>query len=125
MPTVSATALCFVEPHQRVKDRREFSDKANNTRRADSPVLAQTPRMVECADESGQWLGRCRGDEITAWLAKHGDGVESFVILDDAEDMGAQRAFLLQTEYDKGLIDEIAEEAVRRLTERVPTVPAT
>lgn len=59
-----------------------------------------------------------RGYEIQAWLndtADAGCEVESFVILDDDDDMAHLRPRLVQTNPDAGLSDGDVERAVRML----------
>lgn len=63
-----------------------------------------------------------RGDEIQGWLDGWPDGdrphVESFVILDDNDDMVHLSQRLVQTSFDNGgLLDEHVERAVALLTE--------
>lgn len=58
-------------------------------------IIGQTPR-----------LGRVeRGDEIAAWLNRHGPPDAPFVILDDWDDMGRLRPRLVQTDQLFGLQD--------------------
>lgn len=55
-----------------------------------------------------------RGDEIASWLSGHPE-VESFVILDDCDDMGHLRHRLVQTNYEIGLTAEDADRATAML----------
>jgi len=57
-----------------------------------------------------------RGDEIANWLKNNPD-VDSFVILDDGDDMGALKERLVQTNYEIGLTQKDAERAVKMLVE--------
>lgn len=50
-------------------------------------------------------IGIQRGDEIGQWLDAHPE-VEAFVILDDDDDMGGLRPYLVQTDTDSGLTDD-------------------
>ena len=50
-------------------------------------------------------IGIQRGDEIGQWLDAHPE-VEAFVILDDDDDMGGLRPYLVQTDTDFGLTDD-------------------
>jgi hypothetical protein len=71
-------------------------------------VVGCTPRLY----------GRPRGDEIAAWLnrkAHCGVAVERFVILDDGDDMGRLRPWLVQTTYEHGLRDAEADAAIAML----------
>lgn len=45
----------------------------------------------------------CRGNQIAAWLARH-DNVDSYVILDDDDDMGPCMDHLVQTDTLTGLL---------------------
>ena len=55
-------------------------------------------------------IGIRRGDEISQWLDAHPE-VDDFVILDDDDDMGSLRPYLVQTETDQGLTDDQATRA--------------
>jgi hypothetical protein len=63
-------------------------------------------------------IGIHRGDEVGQWLDAH-PNVEDFVILDDDDDMGALKPFLVQTADGAGLTDEQVERAARALTDGV------
>jgi hypothetical protein len=52
-----------------------------------------------------------RGDEIANWLSKHPE-VESFVILDDGDDMGHLKHRLVQTNFEIGLTEADADRAI-------------
>jgi hypothetical protein len=56
-----------------------------------------------------------RGIEIQSWLNDN-PGVEKFIILDDDSDMVHLMSHLLQTDGEFGLTNEIADEAIKRLT---------
>ncbi len=68
--------------------------------------------------------GYLRGDEIRAWMnlnvpsferrAAYGP-LESFVILDDGDDMGALKPYLVQTRWEVGLTREDADRAIEIL----------
>lgn len=47
----------------------------------------------------------CRGDEIQAWLDKN-QNIDSFVIIDDNNDMNHLQHFLVQTSFNDGLQNE-------------------
>ena len=56
-----------------------------------------------------------RGDEIREWLNQHPE-VESFVILDDEDDMCEfTNTNLVQTSYDHGLLQEHVDKAIKIL----------
>ena len=63
-------------------------------------------------------IGLHRGDEVGQWLDRH-PGVEDFVILDDDDDMGGLKPFLVKVEENTGLTDEQAEVAARALMDGV------
>lgn len=60
------------------------------------------------------WQTRGRGWEILAWLEEH-EAVESFVILDDWDDMGPVRNHLIWTNPSLGLTEEQVQEAIKIL----------
>lgn len=73
--------------------------------------------------ETAHLLDQPRGDEIDAWLTWRanasrtaGDGVESFVILDDDADMGDLSSHLVKTKWAVGLEDEHVVAAISQLT---------
>ena len=57
------------------------------------------------------YIGTCRGDDITAWFNRN-PGEWSYVILDDEDDLGEHMSYLVQTEFDVGLIDTDVERAM-------------
>lgn len=72
-------------------------------------VLARTPHM-------GFSVRRC--SEIKAWIDMYEASrelVESFVIVDDDDDMDALSPFLVQTDFEEGLTDAHAEKAIALL----------
>lgn len=81
--------------------------------------FGNTPRIEE-RTEGGIWMSKCRGDEIHAWLNERlwigGRATpESFVILDDRGDMEPHMDRLVQTSYNVGLTDEIADRVIAML----------
>ena len=56
-----------------------------------------------------------RGYEIDLWLRRHPE-VEHFVILDDGGDMAMHKNRLVQTDCQKGLLDEHVDLAIRVLS---------
>ncbi len=64
-------------------------------------------------------IGIRRGDEIGQWLDEHPE-VDDFVILDDDDDMGSLRPYLVQTETDLGLTDDQATRAALLLRPITP-----
>lgn len=65
-------------------------------------------------DRTGAWQMRGRGWEILEWLGRH-ESVESFVILDDWNDMGPVRDHLILTNPSLGLTEEQVQEAIKIL----------
>jgi len=57
----------------------------------------------------------CRGDEIQRWVHEHKDEIESYIILDDFDDMGPVLDRLIQTDHSIGLTDEHVEKAIEML----------
>ena len=62
-------------------------------------------------------LWQKRGIEIQEWLDKN-PNVEKFIILDDDSDMVHLMSYLLQTDGEFGLTNEIADKAIKILNER-------
>ena len=65
-------------------------------------------------DRTGSWQKRGRGWEILDWLDRH-EAVESFVILDDWDDMGPVCDHLILTNPSLGLTEEQVQEAIEIL----------
>ena len=64
-------------------------------------------------DRTGAWQTRGRGWEILEWL--NGREVDSFVILDDWDDMGPISDHLIWTNPTYGLTEEQVQEAIEIL----------
>jgi hypothetical protein len=71
--------------------------------------------------------GHYRGDEIRRWLDLQGDAlarrgrpVESFVVLDDGDDMTSVKHRLVQTDWAIGLTPELADRAIDLLSAAEP-----
>lgn len=68
-------------------------------------------KALETSGFTGQVIGvtqnngRIRGDQIKKWIEDHKDDVESFVILDDSNDMGLLINRLVHTSSSIGLKD--------------------
>jgi len=70
-------------------------------------ILDQTPTVS---------LSRRRGAEIKAWLDNGlWPEIDGFIILDDETDMGELLDHLIQTDYNVGLTDGMADIAIERL----------
>ena len=54
----------------------------------------------------------CRGEEISKWLKESNENVESFVIIDDDDDMDPFMHLLVQTNCDNGLTTDEMERAL-------------
>lgn len=63
---------------------------------------------------TGAWKMRGRGWEIMDWLERH-EAIESFVILDDWNDMEPVRDHLILTNPSLGLTEEQVQEAIKIL----------
>ena len=59
---------------------------------------------------------KIRGEEIQAWLDEN-PAPESFVILDDMDEMEPLKNYLVQTDHTKGLQDEQVDKAIKMLGE--------
>lgn len=65
--------------------------------------------------EGSIFIAKQRGDEIQHWLDKN-ECDSRFLIIDDDSDMGPLLLHLIQTNFEIGLTDELAEQAIRRLS---------
>jgi hypothetical protein len=72
-------------------------------------VIDKTPDFCE-KSKGGLWISKTRGDEIQAWLDDNKD-VESFVIIDDDDDILFYDNFV-QTTMDTGLTDVHVQMAI-------------
>lgn len=70
------------------------------------------PISVHFTDTCTPRTDGCRGEEIDAWLMKHYDSVESFVILDDDADMEPHMSRLVQTDGEVGLTEADVVKAI-------------
>lgn len=76
-------------------------------------VVGMTPILFRKTDSL--WEAASRGEEIAEYL--HGKkNVESFVILDDHNDMDELEPYLIQTPFDVGLTEKDADRAIDMLT---------
>jgi len=63
-----------------------------------------------------KWYLRSRGEEIKSWLDEYKDqNIESFVIIDDCNDMDPYMDHLVQTDHKIGLQDQDVEKAIKIL----------
>lgn len=72
-------------------------------------IVGRTPDLAR--EQNSIWGAPERGAEIRQWLDAHAD-VESFVILDDGDDMGNLQHQLVQTNYERGLTEADADRAI-------------
>jgi hypothetical protein len=80
-------------------------------------------RPVGCTPDSAKaktlgdiklYIAKGRGDEIQAWLDQY-PGIKRFVILDDEDHMGHLLPHLIQTDFEHGLTNKHADQAIARL----------
>jgi len=66
-------------------------------------IIGYTPDLSEC--KNGIYRGSERGTEIFAWILKNwqNENIEKFIILDDENDMGKLKEFLIQTNMENGI----------------------
>lgn len=115
---VEETGACIVVSstwrHAGVSKMRDFLSEWG----VKAKVLGCTPDLSR--KEGRLFIGTVRGDEIQAWLdglSGHFGPVESFVILDDDNDMRHLKDRLVRTEFVCGLTMLDAEKAVALLTD--------
>lgn len=82
--------------------------------RVEAECLGATPELIRQTRGSSLVVVPQRGDEIRQWLTIN-EGVERFVILDDDDDMGKLKPFLVQTTFADGLTAETADDAISLL----------
>lgn len=73
-------------------------------------VIGTTPDLIRKPRET------CRGEEIDLWLKKTNKDVDSFVIIDDEDDMEPFMDCLVQTDCNIGLTIDHVERAVLIIT---------
>lgn len=93
--------------------------------------IHELEQILEAGGFRGEVIGKTRsgkgprGRQISDWIE---DGtklfnleeIQSFIILDDDDDMDLLSPFLIQTHWEKGLTEELAKEAVRQLNQNLP-----
>jgi hypothetical protein len=86
---------------------------------ATGEIIGVTPDLsCKVGEETnGIWVTTCRGKEISAWLSENLP--ESFVILDDDDDMDELKPFLIQTPFEIGLTEDDADKAIEMLNSSV------
>jgi hypothetical protein len=89
-------------------------------------VIGKTPDCVPNNDHMSARHVGARGDEIHAWIQSsplYGvELIESFVILDDDDDMSLVADRLVLTSFDTGLTDAHVDRAIAMLTEPPPLI---
>jgi len=76
-------------------------------------------QVLDCTPELENFSA-ARHEEITAWLGHHKPSlVESFVIIDDYDNMGPLQSRLVRTREEEGLTEDDADRAIRLLSEPV------
>lgn len=103
--------------HRGIKEMRRIL-KANGVR---ASVVGLTPSLEHKDSGSPLWISPGRGIEIAAWLQASKRAVESFVILDDDNDMGDLLPRLVRTDYHIGLTPTDAMKARDMLEQPTPT----
>ena len=79
-------------------------------------LLTEIGLLDDCLiDKTPFVLSDHRGREIDLWLQKN-PSVESFVILDDDDDVDPHKSRLVQTDGEKGMNEEDADKAISLLT---------
>ena len=117
---VAATdAVIVVTSTWRVgRDLPELREILNGRFGISGQVIDVTPRITrEVFSGKRIQMAVERGDEIAAWLAARTDGheIQSFVILDDENDMGGLLARTVLVDYKEGLTEADADRALKIL----------
>ena len=78
--------------------------------------------LITCLEQYGLELysstpieGKRRGKEIEDWITNCGENIESFIILDDDDDMEPYMDRLVQTDYRIGLQEKDVISAIEKL----------
>jgi hypothetical protein len=80
-------------------------------------VLGITPDGSQDPNDDTKWLQVERGVEIEDYLRMH-PSIDSFVILDDDSDMAHLKDRLVKTEFEIGLTEADADQAIALITEQ-------
>lgn len=89
-------------------------------------TISELQNMLEAGGFNGEVIGKTRGgagprgDQISDWMEDGCDffnlePIESFVILDDGNDMDRLLPYLVRTDYQKGLTQNDVEKAIEIL----------
>jgi len=94
---------------------RKFKDHYNFLLESpiEGEIIGETPDLLyDCSRKTS------RGLEIKEWLENEYGEKCKFVILDDDDDMGDLKDYLIQTNFEEGLTKEIADTCIKRLNEK-------
>lgn len=98
------------------RDGKDFVDKMFSTWRSELSSQKRDSLFIESIIDVTDHMGRERGDEIQRWLDAHEDEVETYVILDDDNDMLEEQLFnFVQTDGWYGMSDRTVELATQIL----------
>jgi len=98
------------------RDGKDFVDKMFSTWRSELSTQKRDSLFIESIIDVTDHMGRERGDEIQRWLDAHEDEVETYVILDDDNDMLEEQLFnFVQTDGWYGMSDRTVELATQIL----------
>ena len=98
------------------RDGKDFVDKMFSTWRSELNSQKRDSLFIESIIDVTDHMGRERGDEIQRWLDAHEDEVETYVILDDDNDMLEEQLFnFVQTDGWYGMSDRTVELATQIL----------
>lgn len=88
------------------RDGKDFVDKMFTSWRSQVSSLKRDSLFIESIIDVTDHHGSARGDEIQRWLDAHEDEVETYVILDDDNDMLEEQLFnFVQTDGWYGMSD--------------------
>lgn len=102
---MSSAWRCMLEP--------QHLEAAMRARGFRGKIIGSTPELWSKFGRNEIILPACRGDEIQAWLDHY--PADAFLILDDRDDMGKLRPWLLQIDPIEGLREKHVGPALERL----------
>lgn len=98
------------------KDGEDFVNKMFTTWRKSVSKEDRNSLFIQSIIDVTDHMGSARGDEIQRWLDAHEDEVESYVIIDDDNDMLEEQLFhFVQTDGWYGLSDRTVHLAIQVL----------
>jgi hypothetical protein len=92
---------------------RRYLDRCFARWKVQSPIFSMTPDMSR--QQRVISIGAPRWLEIDTWLRTTGTP-RKFVILDDEHDMGPLQPYLIQSTFQQGLTEELADKAIAMLS---------